>query len=228
MMASLLKMNDHRVGLDLSVYRLAEKIALLIALALFGLTMFYGNIPFFLKLNKGLGTWGDLFFAFFTQLGETVPWLAALAVVLWKNRSLFPLLLIAFLLSTFFVQGTKNLMPDVYRPSKAINDISVIHKVEGVELHESFSFPSGHTATAFTICFFCCVLFPNRLSLALGLLYAVLVAYSRVYLSQHFPRDLAGGIVASVLALRISFFFYPLLSSRLFRISKKSNNAPLH
>ena len=36
------------------------------------------------------------------------------------------------------------------RPTAVITDQALVHTVEGVELHKSNSFPSGHNTTAFT------------------------------------------------------------------------------
>jgi membrane-associated phospholipid phosphatase len=94
-------------------------------------------------------------------------------------------------------------VPAEPRPTVAITGYP-IHTVRGVELHTAYSFPSGHTATAFTIFLLACILLNKRWVLAVGFTYALLVAYSRVYLAQHFPLDLGGGMIAAVFAVLLS------------------------
>ena len=66
---------------------------------------------------------------------------------------------------------------------------------------DHFSFPSGHTATAFTIFLVSVYLFPKKEVLFLGAIYAIACGYSRVYLAQHFPLDVAGGIMVAILTV---------------------------
>ncbi|NBX28695.1 MAG: phosphatase PAP2 family protein [Chitinophagia bacterium] len=90
------------------------------------------------------------------------------------------------------------------RPIASGIDPNLIHKVEGVAMHQLSSFPSGHTATAFTIFLLTIYLFDNKKMVLIGLFYAMLCAYSRVYLGQHFPLDLGGGIIVAILTVEIS------------------------
>lgn len=65
---------------------------------------------------------------------------------------------------------------------------------------DQFSFPSGHTITAFAVAVCLSQFYP---SLALGLLFCALsVAASRVLLGMHFLSDvLAGAVIGSILAV---------------------------
>ncbi|SDG83058.1 phosphatidylglycerophosphatase B [Vibrio xiamenensis] len=80
---------------------------------------------------------------------------------------------------------------------------------------KNFAFPSGHTVFAATCLLFFGGIFirQQRFLLASSLvIWASLVAYSRVWLGMHRPADLFGGIVfVAILAL-----FLPLLSKKAF------------
>jgi membrane-associated phospholipid phosphatase len=71
-------------------------------------------------------------------------------------------------------------------------------------MHQLNSFPSGHTATAFTIFLLTIYLFNQSKLILIGLLYAMLCGYSRVYLGQHFPMDVGGGIIVAIATIEIS------------------------
>jgi undecaprenyl-diphosphatase len=64
---------------------------------------------------------------------------------------------------------------------------------------DQFSFPSGHTITAFAVAISLGAFYP---ALALGLVFcAVSVAVSRILLGMHFLSDvLAGAVIGSALA----------------------------
>jgi len=75
-------------------------------------------------------------------------------------------------------------------------------------MHSSHSFPSGHTITAFAF-FLALAFFTKRPAIHfLYFLLAVLVGYSRVYLSQHFAIDvLAGSFVGVSVTILCKFYF---------------------
>lgn len=159
-----------------------------------------GRNEFFLLLNTDLGKTADIFFKLWTNIGDGVVWVIVAILFYIYRRKQFPLLIAAVLISTLIAQGTKNLAPEP-RPSVVITDSSLLHTVSGVELHSFYSFPSGHTTTAFTIFLIACLLIRNRWVVPVGFVCALLVAYSRTYLAQHFPLDLGGGMIAAVITI---------------------------
>jgi membrane-associated phospholipid phosphatase len=123
-----------------------------------------------------------------------------------EGKKSLPFLVSCFVLTTLLTQVCKNLIvPDELRPTSAIST-ALIHTVQHVRVHATASFPSGHTATAFVFYLIFCLVFKNNWWLVVGLLYALVVGYSRIYLAQHFPFDVAGGIVVAVISIIISLF----------------------
>ncbi|HHY50833.1 MAG TPA: phosphatase PAP2 family protein [Alphaproteobacteria bacterium] len=59
------------------------------------------------------------------------------------------------------------------------------------------SFPSGHTTTAFAICFVVSFLVPRAYPFMLA--FAVLVGLSRIVVGAHYPTDLIGGAIVGTL-----------------------------
>lgn len=157
-------------------------------------------------LNGDAGTTADYFFSYFTYFGDALLWVPMLAYVLWKKQKTYLLLVIAtFAIGTVLVQVCKYLIvPDEPRPTTFITDGSYIHTVPGVTVHAISSFPSGHTATAFGFFLLICLLTRKRWWIPVGLLMASLVGYSRMYLAQHFPLDVAAGIIAGFLSVLLS------------------------
>jgi membrane-associated phospholipid phosphatase len=175
-----------------------------------------GKIPFFLVLNTDLGTVADYFFVLGTWLGDGAMWVVVLLLALWmKRKDTLPLLISSFVFTTIFTQVCKYLIvPHAPRPSNAISDMSLVHTVPGVELHTVSSFPSGHTATAFTIYLVFSLLLTGNWWLVAGLFYALWVGYSRIYLAQHFPVDAGAGMIVAVVSVLISLAVQQNISRR--------------
>lgn len=184
---------------------LAQMISLAVALALFSLTFWEGRNAVFLSLNADLGKIADSFFSFCTEAAEGWVWIPyfILLVALFKKDG--RLILYNFLISTLLTQIPKQFIwPAITRPTASGMDPLQIHTVPGIELHSLNSFPSGHTATAFTIFLLTVYFFPQSRIIIIGLCYALLCGYSRIYLGQHFPLDIAGGILVAIASIHIS------------------------
>ncbi len=164
-----------------------------------------GKIPLFFILNGDMGKTADIFFEYWTNLGDGVMWIPVALMVYFFRKKKMILILSIFLLSTFFTQLLKNyIFPAEPRPVTAITDHTQIHMVDGVEMHTVYSFPSGHTATAFCIFLMSCLLISKTWILPVGVTYALLVGYSRIYLAQHFPLDVGGGMLIAVFSVYLA------------------------
>ncbi len=180
-------------------------LTMIIGLYLIADSFIIGRNAFFLLLNTDLGNTADLFFKLWTNLGDGVVWVIVGVLFFIYRKNKFPLLIAAILVSTLLTQITKiYIIPAEPRPTAAIADMGLIHTVPGVELLRAYSFPSGHTATAFTIFLLGCLLIRKKWVIPVGFVYALLVGYSRIYLAQHFPLDVGGGMIAAVITVLFS------------------------
>ena len=198
-------------------YKIAQLLSLSLAASLFSMSLFWGKNEAFLYLNANLGLLADKVFEYSSYLAEGWIWIPYFIVLvgLYKKDKAF--ILMNFLISTLLTQFAKNfIFGTAMRPMASGLDATQIHTVPGVEIHTFNSFPSGHTATAFTLFILTTYLFPNKYALSIGIVYAIVCAYSRIYLAQHFPLDLAGGILVALLTLPISIFIRQKLNKKPF------------
>ena len=181
------------------------------------MSMLWGKNEAFLYLNENLGQVADKVFEYSSYLAEGWIWIPYFIVLVGLFKMDTTFILMNFLVSTLLTQFAKNYIFDAAkRPMASGLDSTQIHTVPGVEIHSLNSFPSGHTATAFTLFLLTSYLFPNKYAFVIFLFYALACSYSRVYLAQHFPLDLAGGIVLALLTLPISIFIREKLNKKPF------------
>ena len=174
-------------------------------ITLISLSFAFGKIPLFLALNNDLGSLADNFFSLCTHGGDGTVWLPVAAIFWIYKRDKFPLLVSVVAIGTLIVQLSKNVFLSAQvRPATAIGHSASFHSVPGVELLTNNSFPSGHTTTAFSLFLLGCLFIEKKWIVPIGLLYALLVGYSRVYLAEHFPLDVGGGMLTAVVTLYLS------------------------
>jgi undecaprenyl-diphosphatase len=83
-----------------------------------------------------------------------------------------------------------------FRPRVSVSHPGTVHLL--VRHSVDASFPSDHTAAAFAIAIV--LLTVHRRLGMLAILATALVAYSRVYVGEHYPGDVAGGAVAGLVS----------------------------
>ncbi len=185
-----------------------------LAMLIFIYSLLIGRETLFLVWNVDLGVFVDQFLRFFTNLAEGWIWIPYLLFVFGLYKKDLVFILLNFLTTTLLTQLPKNyIWPNVNRPIASGIEVSKIHTVTGVEVHTYNSFPSGHTATAFILFFLTVYFFPNKKVFWIGAAYAVVCGYSRIYLGQHFPIDVAGGIIAAVLSFQLSIWLRTKINS---------------
>lgn len=186
-------------------YSIARSSAFIIAIILLASSAFWGRIPVFLFLNRDFGTIADTVLLGFTYLAEGWMWIPYLIIVGWFFKKDKAIIVYSFAVSTLLTQIPKLLLfPYITRPIASGIAPNLMHTVKGVTMHQLSSFPSGHTATAFTIFLLTIYLFDRTKMILIGLLYAMLCGYSRIYLGQHFPMDVGGGIIVAIMSIEIS------------------------
>lgn len=191
-------------------------LSIVAGLLLIAISLLAGKIPVFLFFNQDLGGFADVFFEYITYLGDGLIWVPIALFFIWKQRQQLVLLFSTISLSTLLAQGIKNyVFTAAPRPTTLITDRSIIHTVPGVELHGFYSFPSGHTTTATCVFLLACLFIPQKWILPIGFIYALLVGYSRVYLAQHFPLDVGGGLIIGTISLWLSVFLQNLYNQSL-------------
>ena len=151
----------------------------------------------------------DVFFHYYTYVGDWIPYAVAGGLLFYKYRiALFVVVsqLATGLVSVIIKQTWNEPRPILYFKENFPN--TQLHQILGEHLHSSHSFPSGHTITAFAF-FLALSFFAKRPALHfLYFILAVLVGYSRVYLSQHFAIDvLAGSFIGVSVTILCKFYF---------------------
>lgn len=162
-----------------------------------------------LAINSLHGPFWDQFFKWATEMGSFSvigPCLLLMCFFSWRMGIVGALSTGLSALGTQF--GKRIIWPVSPRPKVVFSDIlQDLHLVEGVRLHSTHSFPSGHTTGAFAL--FCvCILFAKKpFWKVFFTILAIIVAYSRMYLSQHFLIDVTVGSFIGSLGAVMAFWW---------------------
>lgn len=167
-------------------------------------TLEHGNeILYFNQLHTPLL---NSFFKFVTQLAEGPLFLLTIIIAIRFSYGKGLVLAVNALLVLGITTFLKHVIFDgVVRPSLFFQGKVTLNFVEGLEILRHNSFPSGHTAGAFGAFCMLSLLVSNKNWSYLFFISALLVGISRVYLLQHFFRDVYAGSLVGVV---VSSVFY--------------------
>ncbi len=150
----------------------------------------------------------DNFFVTITGLGAGLLFIPLVIILLFVRFKYAILTLFVWVGHGILCSVMKRGLFGYLKRPKELIDNDLLYFVPNVDVHSYFSFPSGHTATIFCLAFLLSLLIKRRLVSAGLLLIALLVAYSRVYLLQHFLMDVAAGAVIGVMATYLFWIYF--------------------
>ncbi|MEQ6118253.1 phosphatase PAP2 family protein [Reichenbachiella sp. MALMAid0571] len=183
----------------------------------------FEKIELHLFLNQFHSPFFDWFFKTYTHIGDGIfPAVAIPLVLIFYRKNILTNFLtgaVTFLLVPASVQFFKRIVfAKSPRPVRVIGE-DVLYLIPDVEMAHIHSFPSGHSATTFALFILLAYIFRNNkgLQITFGVC-AIIGAYSRVYLSQHFVQDIFAG---SFLGVTCFFIACALLSYPLSKLDSK-------
>lgn len=181
---------------------------LLLVLASCTLLLLKGKADSFILLNSFHAPFLDAFFMGYTNVGDGLFALALVVLVFFffKQKPLAIALLLSYCVSGILAQVLKQ-FTNAPRPAAYFQPGQYTHFINGLHLATQFSFPSGHTTTAFALATVLAIFNKNKNRSLLLLVAAGLVGFSRIYLAQHFLLDVISGAILGTLTALAVFHF---------------------
>ncbi len=174
--------------------------------------LFLDKLDFQRKINQIGNSGFDVVMRYLTHAGDGIFALLVLIALLFIRIKTALIALISFGLTAGIVQLLKHtFFKTMKRPYYFLQSDADFRFIEDFTYHTSNSFPSGHSASIFAICTVIAYQYKSKLSIQLILvIFAILVALTRVYLCQHFLQDIiAGSLIGTLIAYYASIFLEP-------------------
>ncbi|HEU4717769.1 MAG TPA: phosphatase PAP2 family protein [Bacteroidia bacterium] len=171
----------------------------------------YSRREIHLFVNRHYSAAGDLLMPMFTWLGDgySITVLVLLLFALNRRFAFFTGIaclgasgVTQLLKHTLFYGDPRPML--VFKPGE-------LRLVPGIENDFFNTFPSGHSTVAFAFFFSLSLAFRNKWLKLLMFLFAATIAYSRIYLSQHFLGDVFAG---SLIGTSVSFLLFTFASGK--------------
>lgn len=163
--------------------------------------------------NDRRTVWADFLFVYGTKLGEPIAFLlGSVGLLFLRLRYTLALLLLGLtvsLVSYPLKQFFGHYRPLGYFQQLGLDELLLF--VEGVKVHTANGFPSGHTMAGFALFAFLAFCAPyKKWGGFIFFTLALVVGMSRIYLTQHFFKDVYFGAATGVL-LAVGWYYLQAL-----------------
>ena len=165
------------------------------------LVLLKDKLELHLSINKIGNTSLDFIASYTTHIGDGLFLLFTSIVFLFIRLKTALILFLSFILSSGIVQILKHtIFVDMKRPYFYFENDSSFRVMEDFTYFTENSFPSGHATSCFVLFTILAFHFQRKYMLQFFFVSAaVFVAFTRVYLSQHFMQDIIAGSIIGVL-----------------------------
>lgn len=161
-----------------------------------------------LILNQYRFEFCDYFFCYTTFIGDFSTVIAVVLLLCFFRYRFALLIAFSNIFSALITQLLKHtLFSEVVRPKKFFEGLQDLNLVAGHENYLYNSFPSGHSTSAFATFFCMALILENKFLKFLMFVIALIVGFSRVYLSQHFLNDVVAGSLVGVITSLVIYQF---------------------
>lgn len=164
----------------------------------------------FLFLNGKHVDWLDPIMLFLSSYTSwIIGFLIMAALIYFKSKEWKIIGAFFFVLSTAASALLTNIIKLIIQRPRPIHNEMWVNTIHAIEKHsDSFSFFSSHSATTFTMATFFLLFFrKNKMSGVIAIVWATIVAYSRIYVAKHYPLDVFVGILFGIM---VGFLGYKL------------------
>lgn len=149
----------------------------------------------------------DIIFKYLTYFGEGWFGVPACIYFFYKNKKWGISASVISITSGLITQFNKHFVfENKLRPSLVLKNYA-LNFVDGVEILQNNSFPSGHTTFAFAIFTFFALIYNKPIQQLFFLMCAIAVALSRIYLLQHFLIDTIVGSLIGIVSAIVFYWF---------------------
>jgi len=148
-------------------------------------------------------------FQFITHLAEgwfTVPLLIILFIYNWRKGLFIGL---SYAIASIVVAILKRLVFSNFKRPHGFKELiqnEEYNWLYDVQMPSNLSFPSGHTTVAFCVFFGLALIITNKKIGSALIVLAVLIGFSRIYLSYHFLIDIVAGSLLGVITALVVYF----------------------
>lgn len=166
-----------------------------------------GNSGLFFIINQNHSPACDLFFLYITHLGDgMVAFVLALLLIVVSVRNAITFLIITLLIAIIVTVLKRGVFPELVRPVEYFRAMEPIRLVDGYAPPRLYTFPSGHSATAYSVFLYLSFLVRHQWLKLLLFAVALVISFSRIYLSAHFPADAVAGSLIAVTVTTLGYW----------------------
>ena len=182
-----------------------------------------------LKLNGSNSLFWDGFMWLSTNMLTWIPFAVVLLYVIFKNNKIKEALIIIALLGVVIAladQISSGICKPLLARFRPTQDPELMYQIDIVNGYRggTYGFISSHAANTFGVAVFLTLIFKSGSLAIILFIWAILNAFSRIYLGVHYPGDILFGTLVGVGAGILIYIIYRKLQNTLLKQSNFISN----